>query len=440
MEVWAKYVDPNTNNWQPVLANLMAAVIPGTAAMGTLVDGGIAGSLGVGAYPFPTTDHSTQTSSVPKAYLSYILFDLDMNPIANGFNYKQVTAAAEEHGQAGHQHELLSFSGTQQVVVKDAGYMYIYISNENDTPVDVYFDDFKVEQIKTPVVQSQEYYPFGLTYNSYVREGSTLNRYQYNGKELQEALSLNWNDYGARMYMSDIGRWGVVDPLADKMRRHSPYNYAFDNPIRFIDPDGRGPGDSNDDNTHHPPSDHPGSFAPSKETVEKLSKAGEHLSKVFDGSAKAEAKVLSVGIKGQVGPVKVDGSASVAKATAEINKGGAEIKVSGMNASGKLSFASAEGQIAGSLVSGKATFNSEGVKTEGSTILDGENRTISGTLGDNGFEMTAANSTTLSLGASGSLFGIGGSIEGSVNLGEAVMGIGTLVDAGLSYAADFFKR
>ncbi|MBK7870716.1 MAG: hypothetical protein IPJ74_08530 [Saprospiraceae bacterium] len=90
------------------------------------------------------------------------------------------------------------------------------------------------------ILQENHYYPFGMNMNGqWMANPGRNDKYQYNGKELNEDFGLNWYDYGARWYMADIGRWGQVDPLADDFYSFTPYNNVFNNPMRFIDPDGK---------------------------------------------------------------------------------------------------------------------------------------------------------------------------------------------------------
>ncbi|MFD0963227.1 RHS repeat-associated core domain-containing protein [Pseudofulvibacter geojedonensis] len=66
-------------------------------------------------------------------------------------------------------------------------------------------------------------------------------KYGYNGKEENQELGLEWMDFGARNYDAALGRWMNLDPQAETMPTYSPYNFAFNNPVYFVDPDGERP-------------------------------------------------------------------------------------------------------------------------------------------------------------------------------------------------------
>ena len=61
------------------------------------------------------------------------------------------------------------------------------------------------------------------------------NKYQYNGKELNDDFGLGWIDFGFRSYDPSVGRWWVQEPLLDFYPEISPYVYANNNPVLIID-------------------------------------------------------------------------------------------------------------------------------------------------------------------------------------------------------------
>ena len=193
-----------------------------------------------------TTLLDRDKTGVPKAYLNYLVLNKDSVVIDQGF--VPVSEAAKiETGKRrkGSQktanksdsvaHETLAID----LDIAEEGYLYTYVSNESNWDVDVHFDEMAVASASSAplIVQSSDFYPFGLTHQQLL--GNPENKYLYQGKELQDALNLGVYDFEWRAYDPAAVRTWQQDPHAENYYDLSPYSWVGNNPISNIDPDGR---------------------------------------------------------------------------------------------------------------------------------------------------------------------------------------------------------
>lgn len=221
-------------------SGIVSATGPAHGSIATLTGGSSPLNGALNSY---LTANNPTTSGKPNAYLNWILLDDQFNYVGSYPQSGAIQVGASGTASGGVLQLPLTYKG---IPITKSGYLYIYVSNA--TPNwDVFFDNLTVTTYAGPVLEENHYYPFGLTMagisDKAIKTNYAQNKYRYNGKELQnqefsDGSGLEEYDYGARLYDPQIGRWHIIDPLADRSRRFSTYSYCLNNPTTLIDPDG----------------------------------------------------------------------------------------------------------------------------------------------------------------------------------------------------------
>ena len=155
---------------------------------------------------------------------------------------KQDTEVTDYLGNFQYASNTLTGTDTLSTLANEEGY-YDFTNNRYVYQYKDHLGNIRISYAKgngsaAIILEENNYYPFGLKHAGY-NSGDTTNnkfKYLYNGKELLNGGNL---DYGWRQYMPDLGRWNGMDQLAESYHPASPYAYVINNPVSFMDPDGR---------------------------------------------------------------------------------------------------------------------------------------------------------------------------------------------------------
>jgi RHS repeat-associated protein len=229
-------VDASVSAYYPAATSLTKATsaVIGNALIQVMTTGGVTGfdggintayynsAGGVAGFALSPNNGATR----PSAFLNYILFNE---------NYVPLEAKSVPVGTSANVKHLLSISATfgAPVNIREVGYLFVYLSYDNENTAPVYFDELKIIHQESPMVQVNDYYPFGLSAYTWTREGEYENRFLFQGKEWTQELGLQ--DFHARQYDGVLGRFLNSDP-ANQFA--SGYTGMGNNPIIMIDPNG----------------------------------------------------------------------------------------------------------------------------------------------------------------------------------------------------------
>lgn len=167
-----------------------------------------------------------------------------------------------------------------------------------------------------------DYYPFGLTFNSYSRTASTPQNFKLASNEEQVDWGVGVSDFNARTYDATIGRFYQIDPMADKRDWLTLYNYVQNNPLMRIDPTGM-----LDDNNY--------SFDEKTGEVELVEKNDDTHDQIVKTDRKGDVKTFKRGNKEGQAKVRIGGiEKGILKDKQNLKTGDTTIDVNGKNEDG----------------------------------------------------------------------------------------------------------